>query len=240
MKKQIILFGIVVVLLASAFLYRFFCMKDETIKIEIGKNEIYEVELDTYEQYYNVLLDYAMVHVKGKVESIDKGYSTFTEIKIVDDLSEDELTICAHDYPKDIEIGSVIYVYGMIQPDEFGIILPEEYGTHYLIDTKSRSWMGTNISLESDKSDYLSVTESIERARMIYEQVLFEMEGDIELSKTQDGNQYYYLVDGKTRIRMYFQGDSNLKDGDHVIVVGTATDNSNTISGKEVKYISSE
>ncbi len=50
-------------------------------------------------------------------------------------------------------------IHGLIQPDINGVILPDVYEVHYIIDTESRAWMGTAISLESKiqsmRSDYV-------------------------------------------------------------------------------------
>lgn len=240
MKKQIILLISVVVLLVSAFYYKYSLEKDDSISIEIGIDKIYGVEPNSYEQYYNALMDQAVIHVKGKVESIDCSYDSLAVIKLIDDTSEDELTIYTNNYPKEVTNGCYLYVNGMIQPDINRIMSQDREENRYIIDTESSAWMNPYVSLEESEDDYLSVAKSLEKARMIYEKVFFEIEGEIVPHKTLDGRCFYSINDGNKIIQLFFRDDLDLKEGDHVTVLATATSKSYVLYGRQVKSIASE
>ena len=214
MKRKILLLGIIIALLVPALFYRFCCMKpDNNIEIEIGKDIKYEVDIDSYEQYHYELFKQTPVYVKGKVKSVDDRY-----MEIEDDFSNEILTIY---YPElNAKIGDEVYVYGVIEPDMFG--------TSYIIETTPGIWAGdiirSSVSFEPDDNDYMSVTAATEKAKMIYEQVLFEMEGEFKVTKTRYGI-FYYLVDGTKIISLYFKnGPDDLKNEDHIRIVATASE----------------
>ena len=129
-----------------------------------------------------------------------------------------------------LETGDTAYVYGVIS--SFNMDVGEPL---YYIDAESEEFVKPFISLEADENEYMTVGEALEQAYKIYEQVFFELEGDIEVLPTELDGDYYYLIDGTESIRLIRAKNQNLSNGDHVVVVGTASENIDLLVVKEIK-----
>lgn len=230
MKKYIILCAVVVLLVIS-FGYMNSYMKDESteseeIEVEIGKMNVYKTDISSLGEYCGVLGENAIVYVKGRVKSIDKSYEVFDVVEISDDLNGDIITVRKLSYPV-VDVGDTVYVFGQIK-----YYYEDDNGCHYYIDatdeyeviygSKSYEVNPYITSVKIDDTEYMSVSEAEEKANMIYEETLFELEGTLDISN----NEYdykYRLSDGESRIKLKMDDnladDLNLVNGESVVII---------------------
>lgn len=228
MKKIYALVAVLVLLLGASFVYiKFFQPDEKQLTIEIGKDKTYDINLSSYDEYYNILMEHSIVYVKGKVTSVEED-PILTVIKIRDEAADNELVVYTNSQVK-LENGDTAYVYGVIRSFNLDDTKP-----FYYIDVTSEEIVKPSISSESDGNEYITVGDALKQAHMIYEQVFFEMEGDIEIAHTLDGD-YYYLEDGTESIRLIRGKNQNLANGEHVVIVGTASENVDLLVVENIK-----
>ncbi len=229
MKKIYALVAVLVLLLGASFVYIIFFQPDEKqLTIEIGKDKTYDINLSSYDEYYNILMQHSIVYVKGKVSSVEKT-STSAIITLCDESTDAKLDVYTNGLVQ-LEKGDTAYVYGAIQSYNYDGSNP-----FYYINVRSEAIVESFISSESDGNEYITVGDALKQAHMIYEQVFFEVEGDIEVLPTELDGDYYYLIDGTESIRLIRAKNQNLTNGEHVVIVGTASENVDLLVVENIK-----